>query len=320
MSKRQRDIDGVEASTHVGVEASTKRCCPPEYWSEDAGDFACVPTRYMRRKIEYLLRASALHPHGCADRAPLKDARVVRVLRVENRKLWQRYQETKSRFAESGVVAQTPESSRPIRCDIDDDERFLFHGTTPEIARAIATEGFQIPEEEHGRYGMGAYFSDQACKAHQYAGFTKDRYGGKIFSMLYCRVLPGRALSFKRTGKALASRGWLHGMISPRSGDPVFDAQMRACGLTARAKEAFDSIEVRPRARDESQIHREFVVFDESQVYPEFIVQYRTDTPEEEARLVRKKEREELVSSAFLMTCTNNTTLQFLACLLLLHR
>jgi hypothetical protein len=157
----------------------------------------------------------------------------------------------------------------------------------------------------------------QACKAHQYAGFTNDRYGGKIFSMLYCRVLPGTALSFKRTG-TLASRGWLHGMISPRSGDPVFDAQMRACGLTARAKEAFDSIEVRPRARDESQIHREFVVFDESQVYPEFIVQYRTDTPEEEARLVRKKEREELVSSAFLMTCTNNTTLQLLACLLLL--
>ena len=86
------------------------------------------------------------------------------------------------------------------------------------------------------------------------------------------------------------ARGWLHGMISPRSGDPVFDAQMRACGLTARAKEAFDSIEVRPRARDESQIHREFVVFDESQVYPEFIVQYRTDTPEEEARLVRIEE------------------------------
>ena len=181
MSKRQRDIDGVEASTHVGVEASTKRCCPPEYWSEDAGDFACVPTRYMRRKIEYLLRASALHPHGCADRAPLKDARVVRVLRVENRKLWQRYQETKSRFAESGVVAQTPESSRPIRCDIDDDERFLFHGTTPEIARAIATEGFQIPEEEHGRYGMGAYFSDRLARRTNMLDSRRTGMGARFF-------------------------------------------------------------------------------------------------------------------------------------------
>ena len=48
-------------------------------------------TRYMRRKLEYLLRTTAVHPDGCCGRQGLGTARVVKVERLENVKLWNRY-------------------------------------------------------------------------------------------------------------------------------------------------------------------------------------------------------------------------------------
>ena len=48
----------------------------------------------MRRKIEYLLRNSALHPEGCHQEDGLGEVRVVNVFRIENRSLWRNCEDT----------------------------------------------------------------------------------------------------------------------------------------------------------------------------------------------------------------------------------
>ena len=115
-----------------------------------------------------------------------------------------------------------------------------------DAVESIGSEGFRALHGRHSklRYGDGYYFADQSCKAHQYAGVYVDEYGGELHTVLYCRVAMGRSLEFKKTSKALRARGWLSGMHKPESGDPVFNRQMNACGMTAKAKMSFDSIEV----------------------------------------------------------------------------
>ena len=67
----------------------------PAYWATDGGDPTRITTRYMRRKVEYLLRTCDEHvgPHNstCAGQTSLSQARVVRVERIENKVLWDRY-------------------------------------------------------------------------------------------------------------------------------------------------------------------------------------------------------------------------------------
>merc|ERR1719401_1307929 len=54
------------------------------------------------------------------------------------------------------------------------NEVYLFHGTSLEIAKAIAVEGFDSRLANEGYYGKGTYFASQACKSHQYrAGNNK---------------------------------------------------------------------------------------------------------------------------------------------------
>ena len=67
----------------------------PAYWVTDGGDPTRITTRYMRRKVEYLLRSCDEHvgPHNstCAGQTSLSQARVLRVERIENNVLWDRY-------------------------------------------------------------------------------------------------------------------------------------------------------------------------------------------------------------------------------------
>ena len=64
----------------------------PSYWATDGSDPETRwATRFMRRKVEHLLRHCAEHPGGCAQREGLSHARVLRVERIENNALWDRY-------------------------------------------------------------------------------------------------------------------------------------------------------------------------------------------------------------------------------------
>ena len=299
-------LESSQESTDASSEAPR-----PSYWATDGSDPETRwATRFMRRKVEHLLRHCAEHPGGCAQREGLSHARVLRVERIENGALWRRYARRRDRLAREGEglgigsaescelrAEQKAERSRPIRCDVSDHECYLFHGTSEEKMQAIAKEGFK-PElsKEKSRYGRGTYFSDTSCKIHQYTQPTADEATGddefKVHVMLYCRVALGAALPYAPT-EADAKANFLAGMIKPEPGDPVFDAK-----ISGAHHRRWDSVDVQENSA--VQLHRELVVFDADQIYPEFAVYYRTDTAEQEVDdLVRSsleliKSRDEL--------------------------
>ena len=150
----------------------TLRVRVPHYWQTTRAAMSGVArlrTRHMRRKIEHLLRACAQHGDGCQHRTPLKDAQVVSVERVENYKLWDRYsafrgEAARKKCAGAPASAARPwgsELSRPIKCAVAEDERFLFHGTSPEAAMAILKDGFQLPSSR----GRGRCVTSSAMPA-----------------------------------------------------------------------------------------------------------------------------------------------------------
>ena len=285
---------------------------PPPYWrSETHGEPRDEPvlfeSRYMRRKLEYLLRSSAKHPNGCRGQPGLGSARVVKVERLENATLWRRYEaarvELRQQQSRIGWELQQHESCRPVRCDVDDDECYLFHGTLNGSLQRILEDGFDVDcaEGRRGRYGEGLYFSDDSCKAHQYADNGELPCGGKVYCMLYCRVALGHTMRFNATQMA-ARRKFLVGMKRPAPGDPVFEHNVRASGGKAKVRQAWHSVavlgasdQVQGRMQDRMlgpqgrgappQVHREFVLFEDEQVYPEYVVYYRLDSEDEEGTL-----------------------------------
>lgn len=259
----------------------------PSYWTSARNDddgSERVESRYMRRKLEYLLRHCATHPDGCQGEAGLSEARVVKVERIENDALWRRYESRREAVRPRRQAwAAGVERSRPIRCELRGDERMLFHGTSADSIEGIAEAGLDLSEAARsGRYGVGAYFTDESCKAHGYSGHEDQHDGSRIFCMLYCRVATGKTLRMRATG-VTASRNYLTGMRMPSPNDPVFASRMRG---RRRVREAWDSVDVTGASRStERQVHREVVVFDSRQIYPEYVVYYRLDTEEEEEEL-----------------------------------
>ena len=86
----------------------------PSYWTSPRNDDGSerVESRYMRRKLEYLLRHCATHPDGCQGQDGLREARVVKVERVENDALWRRYESRRE-----AVSSAPPERARPALHD-----------------------------------------------------------------------------------------------------------------------------------------------------------------------------------------------------------
>ena len=284
------------------------RIIDDEDWREVVGCIAVYKTRFMRRKLEYLMRHCATSENLMRLPCPgkekgfiprtvnaLRGTRVVEVQRIENREVWDRYAK---RLAAQPASWGKESRSVPVNCEMYEEERFLFHGTQPEFLDSIAQEGLKLPPRGINlRFGQGIYFSDESCKAHQYAGRREKEDGSTEFCLLYCRVLLGRTLEFKATNED-ANLGFLHGMQQPVPQDPVFRSAMlrRGSGLFSsllgvffvyirslltlmlrrgavkKACEEYDSIvassDLRGVAQGGSpaQIHREFVVFDKSQV------------------------------------------------------
>ena len=259
----------------------------PSYWRTQPQD---PPQRFvtghMHRKVEYLLRNCSC---GRCGRQLARQARVVKVERLENHALWRAYEAHRSQLRAHQPTPRR-ERSRPINCDLDDDEQMLFHGTGRNMVDSIAATGFDPARAHPGsRYGIGVYFSDESCKAHQYSTL---RNSGREFTMIYSRVAPGRAVPFRGT-QAAADRNFLVGMRRPVPADPVFLAQMHAGGFTARARQEWDSVDASEGQRQ--QVHRELIIFDSAQAYPEFIVTYRLDTRQEQRRLEQHQEARRLL-------------------------
>ena len=87
------------------------------------------------------------------------------------------------------------EFARDLTVDLAGNERLLLHGTPDfDLARAIATEGFDNRVARDGLYGKGTYFAAQTCKSAQYAtedGWEKIASPQMVGTMLIARVAIG---------------------------------------------------------------------------------------------------------------------------------
>ena len=252
LTEDEREVEAlrqaVEADKHMIMQQWP--AVPPYWRHEDLNEphFELVETRYMKRRLQALLRDSPMHPGGCQGKAGLAGATVTRVLRIENTVLWKNFNFRK------GSMLQLSRSSRPQRVvvpchetvDADANELFLFHGTDPDTAALIAEHGFdERVAEIGGLYGGGCYFAESSCKSQQYS--TANRAGE--FTMLYCRVLLG----------------------DPHLTNTQLKNQRRAPEKPGHPGRIYDSVV----ASGGSQVHREFIVYDRHQIYPEFLIYYK---------------------------------------------
>ena len=127
------------------------------------------------------------------------------------------------------------------------NECYLYHGTSAEVASIISKHGFdERVGNVMGLYGAGVYFANQSCKAGQYTEKGKDNK-----TMIISRVMLGDP--FYIAGKMQQAR-----RPPDRKKGPV--------GTT------YDSVVAN---QTQTQIHREFIIYEHRQAYPEYIIVYR---------------------------------------------
>ncbi|XP_076759847.1 tankyrase isoform X2 [Xylocopa sonorina] len=190
---------------------------------------------------------------------------IVRIQKVQNRKLWERYAHRRQEVAEEvGAAAPsspstgsrtTPGSSLPQA-----NERMLFHGSP--FINAIVQKGF---DERHayigGMFGAGIYFAEHSSKSNQYVygicGGTgcpahKDRSCYICHRhLLLCRVTLGKSfLQFSAMKMAHAPPGHHSVMGRPSQGGLAFP---------------------------------EYVVYRGEQAYPEYLITYQIARPQQES-------------------------------------
>lgn len=133
---------------------------------------------------------------------------VTEAYQVNNLPLWRRYQRfvrsMQDKHKQHGISLEEINPSvsealtdfaKHLNVDLTGNERLVVHGTQKfELARAIATEGFDNRVARDGLFGRGTYFAAQTCKSAQYA--TEDGRKSKaspqmMGTMLIARVAIG---------------------------------------------------------------------------------------------------------------------------------
>uniref|UniRef100_A0A146ME76 Poly [ADP-ribose] polymerase n=3 Tax=Lygus hesperus TaxID=30085 RepID=A0A146ME76_LYGHE len=175
---------------------------------------------------------------------------IIRVQKVQNRRLWEKYTHRRAEVAEENTNSA--------------NERMLFHGSP--FINAIVQKGF---DERHayigGMFGAGIYFAEHSSKSNQYVygigggtGCTshKDRSCYICHRhLLLCRVTLGKSfLQFNAMKMAHAPPGHHSVMGRPSSGGLNFP---------------------------------EYVVYRGEQAYPEYLITYQIVKPEEPPEAVR---------------------------------
>eukprot|EP00929_Paragymnodinium_shiwhaense_P108258 TRINITY_DN7458_c0_g1_i1.p1 TRINITY_DN7458_c0_g1~~TRINITY_DN7458_c0_g1_i1.p1 ORF type:complete len:587 (-),score=53.16 TRINITY_DN7458_c0_g1_i1:79-1839(-) len=193
--------------------------------------------------------------------------RMVKCHRVENSAMWTRYLRAKSR-----VLARRPDGVKLVneldgnpdtgfvrtqelmedqykqRLDARVNEHYLWHGTTPEGAIGISTNGFRLSlaGSRAGTYfGKGCYFAECSSKSDEYAREGENIFFG-VYALLLCRVVCGSL--FRITHSDVDA---IQTALSSGTYDAVMGDREASVGT-----------------------YREFVIYDEELVYPEYVVLY----------------------------------------------
>ncbi|XP_063836754.1 poly [ADP-ribose] polymerase tankyrase [Ostrinia nubilalis] len=180
---RHRLLKAARHSRHSSVIGSCVTLCTTLVDVTAAADGACESEfAIVEREMQASVRAHREHAGG-----NFSHYNVVRIQKIVNGRLWERYQHRRREVAEEAGAA---------------GERMLFHGSP--FINAIVQKGF---DERHayigGMFGAGIYFAEHSSKSNQYVyGFGggsgcpahKDRSCYLCHrQMLLCRVTLGRA-------------------------------------------------------------------------------------------------------------------------------
>jgi len=196
--------------------------------------------------------------------------KLIKCHRVENSAMWMRYVRARGR-----VHQRRSEGCRPVNelhgdpdsgfvrtqgiLDADQpldgtvNEHFLWHGTTPEGAIGISTNGFRLSlaGSRAGTYfGRGCYFAECSSKSDEYAREGDSILAG-VYALLLCRVTLGEL--FRITHSDLSA---IEQALSSTHYDAVLGDREASVGT-----------------------YREFVAYDEELVYPEYVILYERKYP-----------------------------------------
>lgn len=255
-----------------GDEKDSMELEVPRYWSNQNAALGFSErtecTEAQRNQVQKLLDDTfrSVRTRDRSGQVPSR-LRLVKCHRVENSEMWGRYVEAKKRIAarrpdgvkkvneldgdpSTGLVKTQValEDAVMEQLDVNLNEHYLWHGTTPEGALGISTNGFRIAlaGSRAGTYfGRGCYFAECSSKSDEYAREGDNLLAG-VYALLLCRVTCGSL--FRTTepdGKAIE--------LALAGGD--YDAVLGDREASAGT-------------------FREFVVYDEELVYPEFVVLY----------------------------------------------
>ena len=223
----------------------------PETWTRQGDDGKCRDYSWWRdgRCFVDVTEGSAeweeigAHlPSGGSGRTSLK---LRKVLRVENRLLWQRYCETRARIGRKVGDAN--------------ERRFLWHGTGAKPAEEVigSEGGIDFRYARAGFYGRGLYLAELPCYSAHYAHEVTgggDQQQRK--QMIVCRAALGRGHDYGTTTDS--------DLVAP----PPIPGDARGDG--------YDSVQGGPHTPgggtsvDKSVMH---VLYESCQAYPEYIVE-----------------------------------------------
>lgn len=217
--------------------------------------------------------------------------RLVRAWRVENRRLWRRYHNEregiKQEIQQRGLRLPNPHIRKELTDAVKDlpdplqkdvNEARLLHGTSPEAALSLLSNGLNERFTSVAMFGFGSYFAEDAGKNDQYctcdksAGQAKDLhkhlYGGnrgdhpqKVFYIFLCRVVLG---VFNKTDKPYKEAP---GVYATKDAKELAIIQNTSPPVHHHALLA----ELGPTI----QRYREFIQFHDARIYPEYLLAYQ---------------------------------------------
>lgn len=168
----------------------------------------------------------------------LPGAIIVKLERIQNKWLWERYSFAKKRMSKTN--------------NDHVNEKHLFHGTrtTPPEKVFNSEKGFDFRYSKAGLWGMGSYFAVNASYSDAYA-YQTMMHGVNVKQMFICKVL---------TGESYVARAKDESLRQP----PLKLATSRG----SFAEERYDSVKGYTNGSDV------YVVYDHEKVYPAYLVTY----------------------------------------------
>ena len=193
--------------------------------------------------------------------------------RLEHPELWRAYQDCRKQMRQDHQdTRHTPPSSQVANvsnlASDDLNEAWLWHGSDALKVESIQREGFDARRASmQGKFGAGCYFTNQVCKARQYARAPGCSIFQKRCKQFHCGCKPSsRFLLLCRVTLGsvyrLGPNSDMRGVTRP---PPVQGArQLRHDSCV---------VEPFPGTSGQGQVHREVVVFNGQQIYPEFLIE-----------------------------------------------